>query len=349
MSVASEDEHMSAVARLAPIVLLVGTLHLDLTPQARGEIVEEIVAWVDGDIITKSDLERQESDLIEAARQRYSGDELRRRLEAVRETTLLDIIDHKILHHRGQQLWGSKEIEESYYRSFRQQQGLSDDEEFEQLLAQEGLTVERLKHLLSEKFVPDQVREHEVAVLIPGISDLEARDYYDRHPDQFMAPAEMTIREIVLLAESEADKANRRKEAERVRGRAVAEDFAAVAREVSDAETRLDGGLLGPLHEGDLGEPLESYALGMDAGQVSAVIVAPDGFHIIKLESRSEERLIPFDESIDRARTTLQNERYMEQLEAFVEMARGEAEWWVKAEYRDYLPEGVKPTREEIP
>jgi hypothetical protein len=39
----------------------------------------------------------------------------------------------------------------------------------------------------------------------------------------------------------------------------------------------------------------------------------------------------------------------MEQLEAFVEMARGEAEWWVKAEYRDYLPEGVKPTREEVP
>ena len=241
---------MSAVARLAPIVLLVGTLHLDLTPQARGEIVEEMVAWVDGDIITKSDLERQESDLIEAARQRYSGDELRRRLEAVRETTLLDIIDHKILHHWGQQLWGSKEIEESYYRSFRQQQGLSDDEEFEQLLAQEGLTVERLKHLLSERHVPDQVREHEVAALMPGISDLEVRDYYDRHPDEFMAPAEMTIREIVLLAESEADKANRREEAERVRGRAVAEDFAAVAREVSDAETRLDGGLLGPLQRG---------------------------------------------------------------------------------------------------
>jgi hypothetical protein len=241
---------MSAVARLAPIILLVGTLHLDLTPQARGEIVEEIVAWVDGDIITKSDLERQESDLIEAVRQRYSGDELRRRLEAVRQTTLLDIIDHKILHHRGQQLFGSKEMEEFLYRNFRQQQGLS-DEEFEQLLAQEGLTVERLKHLLSEKFVPDQVREHEVAVSIPGISDLEVRDYYDRHPDEFMASG--------------------------------------------------------------------------------------------------DERLIPFDESIDRARKTLQNERYMEQLEVFVEMARGEAEWWVKAEYRDHLPEGVKPTREEVP
>jgi hypothetical protein len=225
---------MSAVARLAPIVLLVGTLHLGLMPQARGEIVEEIVAWVDGDIITKSDLERQESDL-----------------------TLLDMIDRKILHHRGQQLWGSKEIEESYYRDFRQQQGLS-DEEFEQALAREGLTVERVKHLLSERHLPDQVREHEVALLIPGISDLEVRDYYDRHPDEFMAPAEMTLRE-------------------------------------------------------------------------------------------SQERLIPFDECIDRARETLRNERYMEQLEAFVEMARGEAEWWVKAEYRDDLPEGVRPTREEVP
>ncbi len=184
---------MSAAARLAPIVLLVGTLHLVLTPQVRGEIVEEIVAWVDGDIITKSDLERQESDLIEAARQRYSGDELRRRLEAVRQTTLLNIIDHKILHHRGQQLWGAKEIEESYYRDFRQQQGLS-DEEFEQLLAREGLTVERVKHLLSEQHVPDRIREHEVAASMPGIGDLEVRDYYDRHPDEFMAAAEVESR-----------------------------------------------------------------------------------------------------------------------------------------------------------
>ena len=125
---------MSAVARLVPIVLLVGTLHLALTPQASGEIVEEMVAWVDGDIITKSDLESQESDL-----------------------SLLDMIDRKILHHRGQQLWALKEIEEFYYRNFLQQQGLSDEEEIEQFLAQEGVTAEDLKHRLSEMFVPDEV------------------------------------------------------------------------------------------------------------------------------------------------------------------------------------------------
>ena len=59
--------------------------------------------------------------------------------------------------------------------------------------------------------------------------------------------------------------------------------------------------------------------------------------------------LMPGRKSIDRARAALRNERYIEQLEAFLEMARGEAEWWVQAEYREYLPEGVKPTREEVP
>jgi len=124
-------------------------------------------------------------------------------------------------------------------------------------LAREGLTVERVKHLLSEQHVPDRVREHEVAASMPGIGDLEVRDYYDRHPDEFMAAAEV--------------------------------------------------------------------------------------------ESRGEGRLIPFDECIDRVRKALQDERYTEQLEAFVEMARGEAEWWVKTEYRDRLPEGIRPTREEVP
>lgn len=245
---------------MIPIVLLMGALQLGLTPQARAETVEEIVAWVDGDIITKVDLERQESKLIEAARQQYSGDELKRRIEAVRRTTLLDIIDHTILHHRGQRLWGAEDIERSYFQDFRQQHGLSDDKELEQLLAREGLTVERLKRMLSEKIVPEQLIEHEVAALMPGVSDLEARNYYDRHPDEFMGTAE----------------------------------------------------------------------------------ASPDG-------SRLEKRLIPFDESVDRARKALQHERYLEQLEEFVEMARGEAAWWVKAEYRDHLPEGIEPTLEEAP
>jgi hypothetical protein len=251
---------MSAVARLIPIVLLMGALQLGLTPQARGETVAEIVAWVDGDIITKVDLERQESKLIEAAHQQYSGDELKRRIEAVRRTTLLDIIDHTILHHRGQRLWGAEDIERSYLQDFRQQNGLSDDKEFEQLLAREGLTVERLKRMLSEKIVPEQLIEQEVAALMPGVSDLEARDYYDRHPDEFMATGEISLD-----------------------------------------------------------------------------------------ESRLDKRLIPFDESVDLARKALQHKRYLEQLEAFVEMARGEAAWWVKAEYRDRLPEGIEPTLEEAP
>jgi hypothetical protein len=257
---AFEDAQMSAVVRLVPIVLLMGALQYGLPPQTRGETVEEIVAWVDDDIITKVDLERQERKLIEAARQQYSGDELKRRIEAVRRTTLLDIIDHTILHHRGQLLWGAEDIERSYLQDFRQQHGLSDDKEFEQLLAREGLTVERLKRMLSERIVPEQLIEQEVAALMPGVSDLEARDYCDRHPDEFMETAE----------------------------------------------------------------------------------ASPDG-------SRLEKRLIPFDESLDRARKALQHERYLEQLEEFVEMARGEADWWVKAEYRDHLPEGIEPTLEEAP
>ena len=77
-------------------------------------------------------------------------------------------------------------------------------------------------------------------------------------------------------------------------------------------------------------------------GRRLAAEASPDG-------SRLEKRLIPFDESVDRARKALQHERYLEQLEEFVEMARGEADWWVKAEYRDHLPEGIEPTLEEAP
>jgi peptidyl-prolyl cis-trans isomerase SurA len=308
---------------------------------ARAELVEEIVAWVNGEIITMSELEEEEQAMMSEIYRRFTGEELDEQMRRLREELLIQLIDRKILLSKAQTMFDIDAMGEVFYEGFMEQQNINDEAELEAALAREGMTVEDLKRRLVENFAPDEVLRHEVGSRV-AVTDKEMQQYYADHPDDFVVPAEVTIREIVLLANDEEVRAQRRPEAEEIQARAVAaEDFAALAREVSEAGTQADGGQLGPLKKGELSEQLEEIAFGLPVGEVSELLEMPYGFHIIKIETRSEETIAPIEEIGEQLRRWLEDRKFQEQREAYLEKARAEAEWCVKPKYADRLPEQI--------
>lgn len=318
--------------------------------RARAELVEEIVAWVNGDIITRSELQEEEQVMMSEAYRRYTGEELDEQVRILQQELLIRMIDRKILVDKAAMMYDMDKMGEAFYGSFKEQQGIADDEELAAALAREGMTVETLKERLIEMFAPDEVLRYEVGARV-SVSDRELQAYHDSHSEEFRLPAEVTIREIVLLADGAAAKAERRAEAERVRERVTTggEDFAAVAREVSEAGTAAEGGLLGPLEKGELSEQLEQFAFSLPPGEVSEIVDAPYGFHICVVESRTESRVPPLEEIGENLRRWLEDRKYYEQRNAFMTKARSEAEWCVKPAYADRLPPEVpnQPCRSE--
>jgi len=66
-------------------------------------------------------------------------------------------------------------------------------------------------------------------------------------------------------------------------------DFAQLAQSVSrDTATRAAGGDLGWIEQGTMDPSFESAAFGLKSGQVSGVVSASDGFHVIKVLERRE-------------------------------------------------------------
>ena len=96
-------------------------LALFLPAVAHAEIVEEIVALVDGDILTKSEYEQEEQALIQEIYRRYAGDELDRAVATVRGTLLIDLIDRKILVHRAGRMFDTERMGEAFVNIFRAQ------------------------------------------------------------------------------------------------------------------------------------------------------------------------------------------------------------------------------------
>jgi parvulin-like peptidyl-prolyl isomerase len=256
----------------------------------------------------------------------------------MREGLLLEMIDRMILVDHAEALgYDVEKLGDSFYESFRKQQKIESEEELERLLAAEGMTVADLKHRLIENYAPDEVIRFEVRSRI-SVADAEVEAYYDEHPAEFTIPGQVTFREIVLLAKTDERKAERREAAREIARRAAAgEDFEALARELSEAGTRDEGGLLGPLERKDLSPLLAEVAFTLAPGAVSELLETPYGFHLIKLESRTDERKQAIDEVRDKLRGFLEERKFQTELRAFFDKTRQKSEWCVKPKFRHLL------------
>jgi len=304
----------------------------------QGEVVEEIVAWINGDIITLSDLNESEQMRLADVYRQQTGEELDQQVKELQENLLLDMIDHKILMDNFELLpYDFTGLGDFLFKNFVEQQGIASTEELERMLAKEGMTPDDFKQQLIEVFAPEEVIRFEVSKRI-SVSNSEIEAYYQTHSDEFFVPGNVSFREIVLLAEGEEQKAERRKEVASVIARVRAgEDFGDLAEEVSEAGTRSSGGLIGPLAKGELATQLEELAFSISIGEVSEPLETAYGFHILKVVSRSEDSSRSSEDVREEIRAKLENDKYFAELQTFMERARSEAEWCVKPRFRDRL------------
>jgi peptidyl-prolyl cis-trans isomerase C len=147
------------------------------------------------------------------------------------------------------------------------------------------------------------VLDAEVDIDAPG--EAECLRVYEALPDRFTSPA--LVEAAHILIESRDDSAEgweaARLRAEEVLLAVVAapENFAAMAKAVSDCTSREVGGSLGQLAPGDLVGEVEAALTGLKAGQVLDHLVRSRfGWHLLKLARRIEGQLLPFTYVHDR-------------------------------------------------
>jgi peptidyl-prolyl cis-trans isomerase D len=145
------------------------------------------------------------------------------------------------------------------------------------------------------------------------VSSDETKRYYDLRKDTFKIPKQVRLRDILIKAGPQ-DTANqleaKKKKAEEILEKAKkTKDFGFLAKQYSEAENGPQGGDLGWIQKGMLGEKIESILFSMKAGDLSDVLVERDGFHILKIEEVKEEIQKSFDEIKDQILQTLKKEK----------------------------------------
>jgi peptidyl-prolyl cis-trans isomerase C len=167
-----------------------------------------------------------------------------------------------------------------------------------------------------------RLMDAEVAT-VPGPSDAEAKDFYDKNPDKFKEPEQVRASHILVRVDEKADAAAKK------RARAEIDsvlkqirsggDFAKLAQEHSQDGSAAQGGDLNYFMKGQMVPAFDKVAFELKPGQVSDVVTTQFGYHIIKVIDHKQGRTVPYEEAQGKIKEFLTGQKKQEHATAFID------------------------------
>jgi peptidyl-prolyl cis-trans isomerase SurA len=261
-----------------------------------GRTVEEIIARVNNEIITRSEYDKARQTAEEDAKQECQGrctpEQLKTNIEDREKTTLRDLIDQSLLVQRAKDMGVSVEPEViKKLDQIRIENKLPSMEELEKAVSGQGMNWEDFKNNIRNSLLTQRVISSEVGSHIT-ISDEEIQKYYEAHKAEFVRPEQVALREIEVTTQGKKPEEipDLKKKAETALKRVQdGEDFGEIAKRLSDSNTKTQGGFLGVYKRGELSKELEDVVFKMKKNDLTEVTETKQGFLVLQVLEHYDE------------------------------------------------------------
>jgi peptidyl-prolyl cis-trans isomerase SurA len=309
---------------------------------ADATVVEQIIAKVNGDIITQSDLLRERASTKEdLQRQGITGTSLDDAVKEQIPNLLRQRIDRLLLIQKAKDLdlKVDPDVNKELARIQRETK-ITDTDKFQQLVRQEtGKSYEDYRSDLKDQFMIQGVIREEVLRKITFKTE-ELRDYYNAHQDQFQRDERVLLREILVSTQGKENDPVAMAAAEKKANDLVArarkgEVFADLAQNNSDSVSAQQGGALDPYTKGQLSKQLEDAVWDKERGYITDPIKVSSGYLILKVDEHHKAGLADFEEVQGAIQNYLLGTRQEAALRAYLTKLREEAFLEIKPGYVD--------------
>ncbi len=332
-------------ARL-PLLLAVGYALLLPSLLPADTVVEEIIARVNNEIITRTEYVRSRDQLKQELQQQDSATADRAFAEKQRDV-LRDLIDQQLLLQKGKDLGitGDTELIKKL-DEMRKQMNLGSMEELEKAAEAQGASYEDFKQNLRNQIVTQRVIGQEVGSKLAMNKD-DVKKFYDQHRAEMERPEEVRLAEILIAPKTPAKPAvgadgkpeppsEAETEAALAAAQAKAQDlldqvrkgakFADLAKKYSDGPSAKDGGDLGsPFKRGTLSKELEDKVFALKDGEVTDVVRTKQGFVFLQVTEHQAAGIPALKEVEPRIQDALYMQKLQPALRAYLTTLREEA------------------------
>ena len=271
----------------------------------------DVVAKVNGVGISRADFDREKDRLVQQLA--MSGQAPTGNMASEIEKRALDAVINRELLYQASEKDGIKIEDKAVDDKVKEvRDHFKTEEEYNQALGKMSLTDADLR----KHFKIDLMIRKYIEKALAGKTDVpeeKIKEYYDANPNFFKQPEQVRARHILVQVPQDAD--------EKTKAEALAkinaindrikkgEDFATVAKEVSDCPSKAQGGDLGYFSKEQMVPAFSEEAFKLKPGEVSGVVETKFGYHLIKSEDKKAASTIPYDEVKDKIKQYLEQEK----------------------------------------
>ena len=338
---------------------------------AVGQVVEEIIARVNNQIITRSEFDRSKDQLKEEVKQQSPNDPDKAFADHEKDI-LRDLMDQQLLLDKGKDLGitGDTDLIKQLDQ-MRKDMKLDSMEALEKEAVKQGVSWEDFKQNKRNQIITQKVIGEEVSGKL-SIGKDEAQKFYDEHKSEMEQPEYIRLSEILVApkastppitsenaagspaAQPPADeiakvapdeaalKAAEAKANDLLKQIRSGASFEATAQKYSDGPSAADGGALGMFKRGQLAKELEDRTFAMKAGDVTDVIRTKQGYVILKVADHQQAGIPPMKDVLPKIMDALYLEKLQPALRAYLTKLREDAYIDVK---QGYVDTGASPNQ----
>ena len=293
---------------------------------ANATVVEDVVARINDQVITRTEYERSQQGLVtEANQEKWSQAEL-----ADKQHTLLrDLIDQQLLLSKGKVLGitGDAEVTRQL-DEIRKRANLPDMESLEKAAGEQGVSYEDFKQNIRNQVITQQVVRDEVGRHL-NITPSQEQAYYQAHAKDFEQAEQVHLSEILVSTPDTATDAQisaAQSKADGLEAKLKAGgDFAQLAKSSSGGPTASAGGDLGDFKRGMLGDVLEKATFALPVGGYTAPIRTRQGFVILKVDAHQQAGTPPLNQVENQVQEGLYMSQLQPALRSYLTQAREDA------------------------
>jgi peptidyl-prolyl cis-trans isomerase SurA len=317
------------------------------------KVVEEIIARVNNEIITRSELDKARVSAEEDAKQECEGrctpEQLRINIEDRQKNALRDLIDQSLLAQRGKDMGINVEPEViKKLDQIRVQNKMASMEELEKAVSSQGLNWEDFKDNIRKGILTQRVISSEVGSHI-NISHEEVVKYFEEHKKEYIRPEQVALREIEVATEGKKDEElpDLKKKAETALKRVKdGEDFGEIAKRFSDGGTAKQGGFLGVYKRGELSKELEDIVFKMKKNDLTDIMDTKQGYLVLQVLEHYDEGEQPLTKVENEIMEKLYSARMEPALRDYLKTLREQSYVVIKPGYQDIAGGGNSEIQE---
>jgi peptidyl-prolyl cis-trans isomerase SurA len=321
-----------------------------------GVTVEEIVARVNDQIITRSDYDRAMKELDAEAREHGAS---MQDISAAHKDLLRNLIDQQLWLSKGKELGITGETELiKRLNEIRKQYNLETIQDLEKAAKEQGVSFEDFKANIRNNIITQLVMRDQVSRKVqftPG----EVQRYYDAHKQEYARPESVHLSEILISTgppapgipgaaqpDDAAKLAAAKTKADDIEARLHAGgDFSQLAKSFSDGSTAAEGGDLGTYKRGELNKVFEDQTFALKTGQVTEPIRTKQGFVIMQVVQHTPGGVPAFKDVEEQVEEAFYQSRIEPAMRDYLTQMREEAYIDVKPGFADSgaSPKEIKP------